>query len=310
MSTPIEIQAQIKRFNAEARADPKLADKLIRGRHYRWFVVDPVTGRIAPALYALWTNATLKSLQKTAKNELRVPAPITSARLDDISRGPLWDRAIRALDRFVPRYSVPTDELNISSVRQRCLFSGDPRDCANLSRFRFPRQSKRRLETLDVALHHEERERHRPQARQLTQRIVERAQAERLECFRNPHLHVVVECADGIYYVFLPRRLTLINLHSVIRDVLAEALEYRFRYEHEGEKFRFVVALSFPVASSNDWVVKMLNSHGILVVAWDLDGFIIQGRRKSALDWIADSNEPHAWRRQVGEDDGMEVDGP
>jgi hypothetical protein len=116
---------------------------------------------------------------------------------------------------------------------------------------------------------------------------------------RNSHLHVVYR-VNGLKAVFIPRRVTLTNLHHVVRDVLSEALEYRFRYSdvdeipalaEVGKDLVFVVLFSQPVADDNEWVIRLLNHYGILVSSLDEGQITIQGRElkrlfSEALFWL------------------------
>jgi hypothetical protein len=286
---PREIQAQVKQFTKECAADPELADKLLRARRYRHFVVDPATSRIAPQGYAMTYGATLDSLRAASYGDLDIPHEIQNARLEPIDdsriRG-ISDRAWTRLKTISPDYPVVREQLTFHLIRQRCLVSADPKlptKPLTLTSELYP--NLKRIESADPALMLEEVERDRPAARHLIEAAKECGKMFGKKLKRNNHFSLI-DPKKTMWWVFLPRRVTLTNLHFVLRSVLAESLEYRYRYGKHGIKLKPVVLLSTPISPDNSWVVSLLNSHDIFVCSYDKPSFVAEGMETTALSWL------------------------
>ena len=84
---------------------------------------------------------------------------------------------------------------------------------------------------------------------------------------------------------FIAREISNHDLHQALRDVLAEALIYKFRYKERLANVTFVVAFSSPIADAHWEAVRLLNAYGILVVAENsrVERLELVGKKPKAL---------------------------
>jgi hypothetical protein len=162
------------------------------------------------------------------------------------------------------------DPLTIFRPLQRCLYSQD----GNVGTNEFIRWTNGlgfkspapRAHSRDPVVRQEERERTAAEAIAVMSSVIEQHKNESPddgEFLRGHHLRLVYESPGGSRYVFIPRALSLNNLHAVVRGVVAEALEYRFRYKNEG--LCFLALLSDSISDCNNWAIEFLNEHDIVV---------------------------------------------
>lgn len=267
IADPDDIDAKIRRFRKECAAHPIIAEKLWGARRYtRWLVsvAGPRT-YVAPVRYALFTDTTMQVLQHATAGDLAAEGIQELRRIEEIFDGLIYDRAVAAVQKLTGR----TDDLTIFRPLQRCLYSHDEPDQAN----EFKKWSERgfispakRLDSRDAVVRYEEYKRTAPGAIAVMRALIaqhDSTASSNGQFLRGDHLRLVYETREGVIYVFMPHELLLNNLHCVVRDVLSEALEYRFRYKPK--RLTFIALLSDAIAECNSWVIDMLNEYNILV---------------------------------------------
>ena len=269
INKPLKLNQKIRHFKREFDQDPQTVRNLLYARRYtRWLVTCGPRISVAPLRYAMFADSTFKTLLASTGEYLTVHNAQEEATIEQLHKGSRFSRAVAAVQKLTGRVD---DDLTIYRPRQRCLYSGDSTiyidEFKKWSQLGF-KSPANRLNSRDDVVRLEERKRTHPEALRVIRDVIEQQPRFGLKeglFERGHHFRLVYRSQAGQRYVFVPRHLSLENLHEVARDILSECLEYRFRYNND-PTISFVALLSDEVSKANRWVVGLLNTYKIIVV--------------------------------------------
>ena len=262
---PRDIARKVRSFRKDFKANETVARKLLYARRLTRWVVDVVgtTVHVAPVRYAIYEDVSIEQMQHAIPSATDTPGMIEEYRLTEIFAGKIYEQAIKAIRKLSGR----DDDVTVFLPAQRYLVSEDPVRCDDFKKWTKhalkPKQN--RLESFDEAIRREETNRHRRGAHRTLVQLFEQCDVKEL-LFRNAHFAMLLK-DDANVIAFIAREISNHDLHEALRDVLAEALVYKFRYKERLANMTFVVAFSEPIADSNWDAVRLLNSFEILVAA-------------------------------------------
>jgi len=290
---PREIVRKIRAFRADCKAHPRISDAVLSARRFtRWMVdVSGTTVHVAPVRYAMFSNVTVSLLQNAEKGDTDSVGLTEESRIEEIGGdSKLYERACRAIRKLTGR----DDEVTIFVPQQRYLYSDDAVEPPKTWSSWGLQPTQQRESSIDAAVIEETRLRFSAGAVRVMEAIVAQHGDKNLFS-RNRHLALGFNPNPQDptpRYVFIPRDLNYANLHELVRGVIGEALDYRFRYRNVAP-LTFVVAFSRAIIHANDEAIAMLNHYKILVVHYDdeEERYRLRGRCQSRnagedLHWL------------------------